>query len=490
MDNLLPELGVGVIYTSGFENLVEENKDLIDVIEIEPQTFWNKVSDKTTSFHYDPSIIQFIRSLEKPVTFHGVGYPVGGTNRPDPDHLPCMYAMINDLSPVWISEHLAFNTVEIGGKKMNTNFLLPPLQTEETVSVVSESVKWYKDQFDLPFAFETGANYLSPQHFEMEDGQFIQRVAEASDSWILMDVHNLLANQLNGRQKIMEWIEQVDPQRIIQIHLAGGFHFKDYYLDAHSGVSSDEVLDLYEKIVKRLPNLKAVTFEMLPEYISYLKPFQYRKQLEKMRKVWDKRGCLFNPSLKQKPYYHATTISGQPTTREWEETLGRNVTRRPAKGDSNLSDLLEKDKGVSIIRDLIDKFRASLVVSSLKLTSRYLMLVEGQKKFNDLLQDFWQEYPPQLFASDNGVIFADYLLSKKTLVKDSFLQDLIRYEKCSLLTHLDGKVREVEISFNPYEIIPPLAEGKVPEHIHKDNYHISITPDEGYEEHMSLVYHT
>ncbi len=490
MNNSCPELGIGVIYTSGFEKLVEKNTDLIDVIEIEPQTFWHKVTDENISFHYDPSVVQFIQSLQKPVTFHGVGYPVGGTIKPDNRHLPCMHQMINDLTPVWISEHLAFNTIHIDSEQMNTNFLLPPLQTEETIRFVSESIKWYKNQFDLPFAFETGANYLAPQPFEMEDGRFIQEVAEASDSWILMDVHNLLANQINGRQNVMEWIDQIDPQRILQIHLAGGFYFKDYYLDAHSGVSSEEVLELYEKIVKRLPNLKAVTFEMLPEYITYLKPPQYRKQLERMRKVWDKRGSLSNMQKMQRSSGQANSYPHPPTTREWEETLGRYVIRRDAQDDSILSKLLKKDKGTAIIRDLIDKFRASLVVSSLNLTSRYLLLVFGEEKFNGLLQGYWKNHPPQLFASDNGIAFADYLLLQNNLVKDTFLLDLIHYEKFSLMTYLDGISREVEVSFNPYEVIPPLAEGKVPKNITRGKYLLSITPDEQYAENVSLVYHT
>ena len=36
----IPESGVGIIYFSGFEQILESNPDLIQVIEIEPQTFW------------------------------------------------------------------------------------------------------------------------------------------------------------------------------------------------------------------------------------------------------------------------------------------------------------------------------------------------------------------------------------------------------------------------------------------------------------------
>ena len=37
---VLPERGVGVIHAPGLEPLLEAGGDLIDVVEIEPQTFW------------------------------------------------------------------------------------------------------------------------------------------------------------------------------------------------------------------------------------------------------------------------------------------------------------------------------------------------------------------------------------------------------------------------------------------------------------------
>jgi uncharacterized protein len=36
----LPDLGVGMIYLPGLDPLVEAAQDLLDVIEIEPQTSW------------------------------------------------------------------------------------------------------------------------------------------------------------------------------------------------------------------------------------------------------------------------------------------------------------------------------------------------------------------------------------------------------------------------------------------------------------------
>ncbi len=479
----LPDLGVGIIYFSGFEDIVASNSDLIQVIEIEPQTFWYRNRSELDPFVFDENKVDYLKGLKKQVLFHGVGFPVGGTIQPDKAHIPCLKRMISHLNPIWLSEHLSFNTIEVGHELCNTNFLLPPLQTNEGVAVASNSIQEYTRNFELPFAFETGVNYLSGYDFEMDDGLFVQQVARKSDCHILLDVHNLLANQKNGRQNVLDFIEQIDTQRVIQIHLAGGFYFKDYYLDAHSNVSSDEVLEIFEKVVVKLPNLKAITFEMLPEYLSFVSKEAVRMQLEKMNRIWDRRGRMLRKQsgdillkMLPKPGHNKNSIS----PREWENTLGKLAIGQELEVQTTLSRQIQKDKGIEVINALIVKFRGSLLVSSLKLTCRYLMLKNGSRNFDLLLEQYWSRSLPKLFASDNGIAFAEYLLHEYKLPEtneDGLLIDLVRYEYSSLLTILDGRERIIDISFDPNKVVKTLANGELPNNDIKNNYRVTIVPE-------------
>jgi uncharacterized protein (UPF0276 family) len=485
----IPELGVGIIYFPGFENVLASNPDLIQVIEIEPQTFWYRYKSGLDSFVYDAEKVNYLKSLHKPLLFHGVGYPIGGTIMPNAEHLPCLKKMMTELQPIWMSEHLSFNTLNINEIPYNTNFLLPPLQTQEGIERISASIRSYASHFDMPFAFETGTNYLSPKKFELDDGYFVDQLALQSETYILFDIHNLLANHKNGRQPVFDYLKQVSHEKIIQIHLAGGFYFKNYYLDAHSNVSSDEVLDVFEKTVELLPNLKAVTFEMGADYLNFIPEKAIRKQLEKMNTIWERRG------KKQKghqPAYNFAISPDQylPDMSEWEQQVGLLALGREIPVRTALTDELEMDKGFEIIRDLIEKFKGSAIVSALKLTCRYIMLYYSVDELNQLLKVFWETDVPKLFASDNGIDFADFLLHREELKNNDLLMDLITYEKKSLLTLLDQTQRDVKMTFDPTEIIPFLAEYKLPESLHRGNYIITLTPEEKFSENIQTVFHS
>lgn len=488
----IPELGIGIIYFSGFKNVIESNFNLIDLVEIEPQTFWLKNGSKLDSFIFNEKEIDYLQTIDKPKVFHGVGYPVASSLPVNTNHIPYLKDMMSRLNPIWLSEHLSFNNIKLQQEIYNTNFLLPPLQTLEGIHIAAKNIKEYSAKFNIPFAFETGVNYLKTHDFELDDGAFINTIAEHSDSYILLDIHNLFANQLNGRQPILEFINQINPNRIIQIHLAGGFTYQDYYLDAHSGISNEEVFSIVEKIVRMLPNLKAITFEMSPVYLNSVSENDITKQLERMRSIWDKRGAKI-PTRSTTSLLAAKNKAGKfiPTVQEWEKALGSLAIRKSnAFTNGKLGKELAGDKGLKIIQELVNKFRSSALVSSMKLTCRYLMLTYGLDYVNTLFEEFWQVSKPMLFPTDNGLAFGAYLTNSLN-ADDSVLLDLVKYETASLKTLMDNKERVINITFNPTDMVASLAEGKLPENLEPGNYEITIEATNRIEkEQISSVYHT
>ncbi|MBK6571628.1 MAG: DUF692 family protein [Saprospiraceae bacterium] len=329
----IPESGVGIIYFSGFEQILESNPDLIQVIEIEPQTFWYRSNSGLDSFTFDKEKVDYLKSSQKTKLFHGVGYPIGGILQPNINHLGCLKQMELELNPVGMSEHLSFNNIKIDNHILNTNFLLPPLQSPEGLEIAVNSILKYKNYFNIPFSFETGVNYLAPKNYEIEDGLFINTVAENSNCDILLDIHNIIANERNGRQKVRNFFKQISHERVTQIHLAGGFYYKGYYLDAHSNISSDEIIKVFENIVCQLPNLKAIIFEMLPEYLSFIPQNAISIQLEKMNRIWERRGIYHK---RNKIVSNKKINSPPPTVAEWELTLGTLAIGRDLTCDTEL----------------------------------------------------------------------------------------------------------------------------------------------------------
>ena len=482
----ISELGVGLIFFPGFEEVLESNSDLINLIEIEPQTLWQKTGLELDSYSFDSAYCAYLKQHEKPIVFHGVGFPIGGTIPPDEKHKSCLHDMMKILKPVWLSEHLSFNRIEFNGVSHNTNFLLPPVQTSESVARISTTIRNYSKDFQIPFAFETGVNYLQSTDHEMQDGAFIQSIAEKSGAFILLDLHNLLANERNGRQSVQDCLRQIDPQHILQIHLAGGFYHDKFYLDAHSSVSSQEVLDLFEEVVITLPALKAVTFEMRPDYLPTTAPSSLRHQFEAMNRVWDKRGTVkMNRSNRMS---RQESLSDNPSMKEWEDTLGQQLLGLRVLSTPLANQILE-DPGFNLIKKITNEFKTSTLVSTLKLTCRYLILKYGLEGFLQWQHSFWTNTTATLFAFDNGLNFAKYLLNLEELTaQDDVLTNIINYEYASLLSQLE-KQPALEMQYAVKDLVQPLLAGKLPKNLPRGRYLVNIDPDPDMGKSFAAVFH-
>lgn len=384
------------------------------------------------------------------------------------------------MNPLWLSEHLSFNSFPDGDCLTNTNFLLPQVQNEQGIETAVKAIRHYRECINLPFAFETGVNYLKPLKHEIPDGRFVAEIAEKADCNILLDLHNVMTNQVNGRQTVSAFISQLPLHRIMEIHLASGFFFRDYYLDAHSGISNDNLIGLAEGIVRKLPNLKLIVFEMLPEFLPSLSDGDFEKQIIAMRRIWDMRGRNFRVQKKRKNTIHSSGLGNHIPVKDWEYTLGKLCLGQPLLGNDLVRELGD-DKGIKIINELIFHFRASAVVSSLKLTTRLLRFSLGEENFNELLKEFFNNSKPDLFPFRVALDFSDFLGSKNPDVP--FLEDLVSFEVATIKTISDDRVREVKFSYNPFPVFRSLNNNELPEEqTDPVKFIITIKPDESIEE--------
>jgi len=481
--NRYTDTGVGLIYFAGLEPVVESLSRYIDVIEVEPQTSWFKESLESDSFTIDPQITTFLQACPQPKIFHGVGFPIGGTILPQATHFKTLQEHAALLKPRYISEHLSFNKyTDRSGSIHQANFLLPPLQNEHGIATAVYNIAHYKKHFDIPFAFETGTNYLQPQPGEIPDGEFIARIAEESDSYILLDLHNLLANEKNGRQKVKDFINQLPLERVAEIHLAGGMYYKDYYLDAHSAVSSAELLELSRDIIRKLPALRSIIFEMLPEYYNRsIALSDIENQFIAMHRLWDERGTAQQPA---RAIPLTTSADNTTTSAEWEYILGSVVNNHSE--EHVLTTFLQQDKGTEIIKDLIFEFRASAIVSALKMSSRLIRLTLGHEKFNAMLRHYCASNPSELFIFASGERFARYISALSLDIPH--LQTLLEFELASGYTRMDGQPRTVNFDCDPFILFESLLNYKKPELPPAQAiYAVDIEPDDLHQKDKSLM---
>jgi len=474
----VPELGVGVIYTPALQPLLEAETDLVSVVELEPETLWTFTADPADPYRPDWAALERVRGLPQTKLIHGVGFPVGGTRAPDPLHLPRFIEMIDFLGAPWASEHLAFNRAAGPDGPFATGFLLPPLQSPAGVAAAVASVRSVAPHLPVPFAVDTGVSYLQPRAGEISDGAFIAAVAEAADCGIVLDLHNLWANERNGRQRMEDFIAELPRERVWEVHIAGGSEFLGYWLDAHSGAVPGDLLTATRRILPELPELRAVVFEITATFLTRFGLDGVRRQMGALREICEQRAVPPRRAGLPRPAPASPLEEPGWTPEEWEDGLGALIVGRPPdRSASPVRLALAEDPGIEVLRLLVWNFRSGVLVETLALTCRLLLLHGGDPLIRELFDEFFLSAPPELFASVEADAFGTYLERRQPDVP--FLPEVLGFELATLRAVLGGESQVVPFRFEPSSLLEPLSQGRFPKSPHPGNFEVEVTPDAG-----------
>ena len=442
----------------------------MDVLEIEPQTTWIETADTERPYLVRDEVLSHLAELPGRKLVHSVGTPVGGSLRAHAAQIPLLRETVERLDAPWASEHLSFNLTP----DFFTGFFLPPRQTEAGIGLYVEAIQSLRDDLGVPLAIETGVNYLRPRRDEIPDAAFMAEVAEQADCGILLDLHNVYCNAVNGRQPVEQFLSGLPLERVWEVHLAGGFEIEGFWLDAHSGAIPEPLLRICSDVIPVLPELKAIVFELFASFIPHFGLDATRAQLETVRELWELRRPTGTGAATAGRAPTILPTADGPDPGEWEVALGNVVVGREPSG--TLEDELDADRGAQLVRSLVKEFRGSMVVSVYRLTSRLLMLALGPDIFRALLEDYWRTSPPRQYAGTEADGFADHLLDRGLQVPQ--FESILEFERAALHTLRDGKTRVVRFSVPPLPMLRALADGKLlKEPGEPGDYEIEIVDD-------------
>lgn len=444
----MARLGVGLTYVRGLEGLLEECGDQLDVIELEPQTFWRSRPDGTVAT--DDEALRRLADLPGARLLHSIGNPVGGSELPDAEQTLLLGVLAERLAVPWVSEHLAFNRTG-GAGGFRTGFMLPPRQTPAGVRRSVRSVRAMAEALPVPFAVELGTNYLRPRPDELGDGSFAARVAEQADCGLLLDLHNVLANERNGRCTVDELLAELPLDRVWEVHLAGGFEHRGYWLDAHSGLPDEELIRLAERVLPRLPALRAVLFEVTASAAPGLEAGAVRELTDRVRELWPAAASV--PVPVRGPVRLPEPAVGGPSPEEWEAALGGLAVGREPR--TALERELAADPAIDLLRELILEFRAGALAGTLVHTVRLLLLTLGEAGVRELVAGYARQRTPELFATDEAFAFAEHLVRSRPALP--LLPDVLELDLGLMLVRLDGEPRTVTVGTDPTVLLTELG---------------------------------
>lgn len=228
--------------------LLDKLPQSVACLEITPENY----------FHTGGNQFREFRMLAEhyPLVFHGISLSLGSLKPLDREYLRNVGDFIKGHRPLWFSDHLCYSSV------MGAQFhsLLPLPFTREAIDHVVPRIRQAQDMLEMPLAIENISYYATPAEPEMPEWLFLQEVAERADCGILLDVNNLYVNSVNFGFDPGEYLNAVNWDRVMHVHVAGHRRMRDFLLDTHGAPVIDPVWEILKEAAART-ELPAVMIE-------------------------------------------------------------------------------------------------------------------------------------------------------------------------------------------------------------------------------------
>ncbi len=233
LDQTQADMGLGLGLRSQHFNHIMQHKPDVDWFEIISENFMD-------SGGRPRHILRRIRA-DYPIVMHGVSLSIGSTDPLDAEYLTCLKALIDEVEPTWVSDHLCWT----GVLSLNTHDLLPLPLSEECLLHVIERIDYVQEVIQRPLVLENPSTYLSFHQSTIPEWEFFTALIEKTGCKMLLDVNNVYVSAFNNDFDPVTYIKGLPHASIMQMHLAGHQCCGDYIIDTHDSQVTEAVWKLF-----------------------------------------------------------------------------------------------------------------------------------------------------------------------------------------------------------------------------------------------------
>lgn len=261
---------VGLLYNPAVPLVLDALGARVDYVEVIPDRLWYDFgveSDRRFS-HAQVAIDELRRYTEdRRVIGHGIGLSLPSAMPLDEGLLDEVVASHRDLGYQWYSEHLSMFLVP--GRSVpnaQAGMGLPVVLDEDTLALVGGKVRQLGAALDRPILLENSTIFSAIPEPDMTEPAFFNRLHDETGCGVLLDLHNLYANTINLGISAEDYLAELRPELVVELHLAGGDWLRGHYTDSHSRKTPPLVWEWARAWAPRFPNLAAITYEYHESY--------------------------------------------------------------------------------------------------------------------------------------------------------------------------------------------------------------------------------
>ncbi len=232
-------LGVGIGLRAAHYRQFLEQRPAADWLEVHTENYLDRSG-------WDWHVLQQVRR-DYAVSLHGVGLGLGSQRGFSETHLERVRALVAQLEPCLVSEHLCWGAVH----DRQLNDLLPLTLNQAALDLLSERVERVQDALRRTILLENVSTYVRFADDAMSEAQFMDALARRTGCGLLLDVNNLYVNQRNHGEDALAAIAAIAPGSVGEIHLAGHLVTPEAVIDHHGAQVAQAVWDLYQAALQR-----------------------------------------------------------------------------------------------------------------------------------------------------------------------------------------------------------------------------------------------
>lgn len=287
---MMDRLGVGFLYNRATGRFVAEHADAFDYLVVIPDLGYS--CDPADSDQPRGDLDAWVHDIDRiaskvPIVAHHSGLSIGTAADFSIDYVRHMARWCGEYACPWHSEHLAFTRVpDANGQHRALGVALPLPCDEEVLDLLVERVAIVQSAARIPFLLENSLNHFAWPDQAMSETAFLNALCERSGCGLLLDLPNLLANALHHGFTVRDFVDELDLQHVVEIHVGGCDETGWIHAASRVGSCPASVWDIVEYAAAGAPNLRGVTLEYHGSCFSRLGEAQLRSALDRARAIF------------------------------------------------------------------------------------------------------------------------------------------------------------------------------------------------------------
>jgi uncharacterized protein len=270
--------------------IVEAAGSLVEFVAVIPDRLWYDfgTGERGGRFQKTHASINTLRKQgrTRALVGHGIGLSLPSAIPIDEEMLVEITALNADLKFAWYSEHLSMFLMPHGSvPNAQAGLGLPVVYDEETFGIVRGKLGRLHDALTCPLLMENAAIFTPIPDMDMTEPEFLNRLWAEAGCGTLLDLHNIYVGWRNGGLDPREYLGQIDPDAVMEVHMAGGDELDGFYTDSHSRLTPPEVWEYANEFVPRYRRLRGVTFEFHESYFPRLGLAAIIGELERLHEL-------------------------------------------------------------------------------------------------------------------------------------------------------------------------------------------------------------